>query len=63
MVCQGRAGLASNDDLLAYASWNRGVKGGGFNAPLTPLLVLAQPQGVVSSRMNSMRNSLLGRKS
>lgn len=23
-----------NDDLLLYASWNRGVKGGGFNAPL-----------------------------
>ncbi len=22
------------DDLLVYASWNRGVKGGGFNAPL-----------------------------
>ena len=39
-----------NDNLLAYASWNRGVKGGGFNAPLNPLLVLAQPQGVVSSQ-------------
>ncbi len=23
-----------NDDWLLYASWNRGVKGGGFNAPL-----------------------------
>lgn len=23
-----------NDDLLTYVSWNRGVKGGGFNAPL-----------------------------
>lgn len=23
-----------NDDWLVYASWNRGVKGGGFNAPL-----------------------------
>ena len=22
-----------NDDLLVYASWNRGVKGGGYNAP------------------------------
>ncbi|MFT7460527.1 MAG: iron complex outermembrane receptor protein [Planctomycetota bacterium] len=22
-----------NDDLLTYVSWNRGVKGGGFNAP------------------------------
>ena len=28
-----------NDDLLAYASWNRGVKGGGFNAPLESYLV------------------------
>jgi iron complex outermembrane receptor protein len=24
----------ATDDLLLYASWNRGVKGGGFNAPL-----------------------------
>src|SRR5207253_7855832 len=24
-------------DLLAYASYNRGVKGGGFNAPLFPV--------------------------
>lgn len=24
------------DDFLAYASWNRGVKAGGFNAPLLP---------------------------
>ncbi len=24
------------DDLLLYASWNRGVKSGGFNAPLLP---------------------------
>lgn len=23
-----------NDDWLAYANWNRGVKGGGFNSPL-----------------------------
>ncbi len=23
-----------SDDVLVYASWNRGVKGGGFNAPL-----------------------------
>ncbi len=23
-----------NDDWLVYASWNRGVKGGGFNSPL-----------------------------
>jgi iron complex outermembrane receptor protein len=23
-----------NDDLLVYGSWNRGVKGGGFNSPL-----------------------------
>ncbi|MCH8056281.1 MAG: TonB-dependent receptor [Proteobacteria bacterium] len=25
-----------NDDTLLYASWNRGVKSGGFNAPLLP---------------------------
>jgi iron complex outermembrane receptor protein len=24
------------DDILVYASWNRGVKSGGFNAPLLP---------------------------
>ena len=28
-----------NDDWLVYASWNRGVKGGGFNAPLESYLV------------------------
>ncbi len=28
-----------SDDWLAYASWNRGVKGGGFNAPLESYLV------------------------
>ena len=28
-----------SDDWLAYASWNRGVKGGGFNAPLEAYLV------------------------
>ncbi|BFM08056.1 TonB-dependent receptor [Halioxenophilus aromaticivorans] len=26
-----------NDAMLAYASWNRGVKGGGYNAPIFPL--------------------------
>lgn len=26
-----------NDDVLVYASWNRGVKGSGFNAPIFPL--------------------------
>lgn len=25
-----------NEDMLFYASWNRGVKSGGFNAPLLP---------------------------
>ncbi len=25
-----------NEDLLMYASWNRGVKSGGYNAPLLP---------------------------
>jgi iron complex outermembrane receptor protein len=28
---------AVNDDTLAYFGWNRGVKGGGFNAPIFPL--------------------------
>jgi iron complex outermembrane recepter protein len=28
---------ALSDDLLVYAGWNRGVRGGGFNAPLLPL--------------------------
>lgn len=27
-----------NDDLLLYASWNRGVKAGGYNAPFLPLV-------------------------
>ncbi|MEP1385521.1 MAG: TonB-dependent receptor [Paraglaciecola sp.] len=26
-----------NDSTLTYASWNRGVKGGGYNAPIFPL--------------------------
>ena len=26
-----------NEDTLYYVSWNRGVKGGGFNAPIFPL--------------------------
>ncbi|MEM6833267.1 MAG: TonB-dependent receptor [Pseudomonadota bacterium] len=26
----------ASEDLLLYASWNRGVKSGGFNAPLLP---------------------------
>jgi len=26
-----------NDDLLVYGSYNRGVRGGGFNAPIFPL--------------------------
>lgn len=26
-----------NDDTLIYLSWNRGVKGGGYNAPIFPL--------------------------
>ena len=28
-----------NEDTLTYASWNRGVKSGGFNAPLLPSFV------------------------
>jgi iron complex outermembrane receptor protein len=30
---------APNDDFLLYTSWNRGVKSGGFNAPLLPTAV------------------------
>lgn len=26
-----------NDDVMLYASWNRGVKGGGYNSPVFPL--------------------------
>ena len=28
-----------SDDTLVYASWNRGVRGGGYNAPIFPLSV------------------------
>jgi len=28
-----------SDETLLYASWNRGVKGGGYNAPIFPLSV------------------------
>lgn len=31
-----QANYRPNDDVLLYASWNRGVKSGGFNAPLLP---------------------------
>ena len=30
---------ALSDDTLIYGSWNRGVKGGGYNAPIFPLAV------------------------
>ena len=35
----GRAGLnwSVNDDLLLYTSWNLGIRGGGYNAPIIPL--------------------------
>lgn len=33
-----------NSDFLFYASWNRGVKSGGFNAPLLPTDVLVTDQ-------------------
>lgn len=32
-----------NPDLLTYISYNRGVRGGGFNAPLLPTAELATP--------------------
>ena len=25
-----------NDDLMVYGSWNLGVRGGGYNAPIFP---------------------------
>ncbi len=33
-----------SDGVLAYASWNRGVKSGGFNAPLLPSAVFVTPE-------------------
>jgi iron complex outermembrane receptor protein len=35
----GRIGLdwALTDDMMLYVSWNRGVRGGGYNAPIFPL--------------------------
>ncbi len=38
-IWSARLGLnwSVNDDLLVYTNWNRGVKGGGFNAPVFPL--------------------------
>jgi iron complex outermembrane receptor protein len=35
----GRAGLdwALNDDLMLYTTWNLGIRGGGYNAPIIPL--------------------------
>ncbi len=35
----GRAVLnwSLSEDMLVYGSWNRGVRGGGFNAPIFPL--------------------------
>ncbi len=35
----GRAGLnwTLNDDLMLYTSWNLGIRGGGYNAPIIPL--------------------------
>ena len=33
----------ATDGILAYASWNRGVKSGGFNAPLLPSAIFISP--------------------
>ncbi|MEE4145324.1 MAG: TonB-dependent receptor [Halieaceae bacterium] len=35
----GRAGLnwSFRDDLLLYTTWNLGIRGGGYNAPIIPL--------------------------
>lgn len=32
------------DSVLTYASWNRGVKSGGFNAPLLPTPIFLTPE-------------------
>ncbi|MBP6699840.1 MAG: TonB-dependent receptor [Halioglobus sp.] len=35
----GRAGVnwALNDELMLYTTWNLGIRGGGYNAPIIPL--------------------------
>lgn len=33
-----------SDSVLAYASWNRGVKSGGYNAPLLPTPIFLTPE-------------------
>jgi iron complex outermembrane receptor protein len=35
----GRAGLnwTMNDELMLYTTWNLGIRGGGYNAPIIPL--------------------------
>jgi len=33
-----------SDGVLAYASWNRGVKSGGYNAPLLPTPIFLTPE-------------------
>lgn len=38
-----------SDDTLYYASWNRGVKSGGFNAPLLPTVPGGYPTPTVTS--------------
>lgn len=40
-----------NDNLLLYASWNRGVKGGGFNAPLFTDVEPFLTEGVTNDNM------------
>jgi len=34
----------ASDGFLAYASWNRGVKSGGYNAPLLPTPIFISPE-------------------
>ena len=50
-----------SDRVLAYVSYNRGVKAGGFNAPLFPLFVSDIPQ--VSFRPEELTSYEVGFKS
>jgi iron complex outermembrane recepter protein len=49
------------DNLLGYVSYNRGVKGGGFNAPLFPLFVTEVPK--VTFKPEELTNYEVGFKS
>lgn len=48
-------------DFLAYASYNRGVKGGGFNAPLFPFTI--SDPGTISFKPETLSSYEFGMKS